>query len=151
VIRFLAILAIACLAGGFALVLTGAGLILGILLIILGLVAGAVCGAIAAVRNVRDSVREWRSLFSGGGPDSVRVVRVEPPQGWLLDRDARVTLEVQGRDGLTKQVEKGLPIPIPQALMWRLAGRVPTPVGRLSDARDLNVQVYRKRGATKAE
>lgn len=149
--RILAIVGIACLVGGFALVLTGGGAIAGVLLIVLGLAIEAFCGAVAAFRNVRDSVREWRSLVSDGGPDSVSVVGVEPPQGWLFNRDATVTLEIRGQDGLTKQVQKGLPVPIPQAIMWRLAGRVPTPIGRLSESRELNLPVYRKRGSSKAE
>ena len=137
--RWLAILSVAALVGGFALALTGAGLILGILLILVGLGLGAVLGAIAAARRVRDAVREWRSLISGGGPESVRVVAIEPPRGFIFNRDATVTLEVRGQDGTAKQLQRQIPIPPPQALLWRLAGRVPTPLGKLTDPRELDL------------
>jgi hypothetical protein len=41
-----------------------------------------------------------------------------------------------------RQVEQGLSIPILPALIWRLAGRVPTPIGRLTDKRDLDAKVW---------
>ena len=146
-LRLLALLSIAALVAGFLLALTGAGLIAGILLILFGLALGSVLGAIAAARKVRDTVAEWRSLISGGGPESVRIVGIEPPRGVLFNRDATVTLEVRGQDGTAKQIQREIPIPLPQALMWRLAGRVPTPIGRLTDARELDLALYRKRSA----
>lgn len=143
--RALTLLSGAAVVGGFLLALTGAGLIPGILLIVLGLALGAILGALAVARSVRDSIREWRSLISGGGPESVRVVGIEPPQGFLFNRDATVTLEIRGRDGATKQVQRGIPVPPPQAFLWRVAGRIPTPLGKLTDRRELDLAIYRKR------
>ena len=106
----------------------------------------AAIDAIAMALRVRNSIRDWTGLLSGGGPESVRVIGVEPPQGWLFNREADITLELKGKDGITKQVQRGMAVPIPQAIMWRLAGRVPTPLGKLTDARELDLAVYRKRG-----
>lgn len=145
--RVLTIVSVGAIVGGFALALTGAGVIVGILLILLGLGLGAVLGAVAAARRVRDAVGEWRNLISGGGPESVRIVGIEPPQGMIFNRDATITLEVRGQDGTTKQIQREIPIPPPQAVMWRLAGRVPTPLGKLTDPRELDLALYRKRGS----
>jgi hypothetical protein len=145
--KTLSALSLVALLGGVILAVAGAGVIPGIVLIVLGLVLGALLGAIAAARRVRDSMREWRSLVSGGGPESVRVVSVEPPRGFIFNRDATVTLEVGGRGGTAKRVQRGIGVPIPQAFMWRMAGRIPTPFGRLTAARDLDVPLYRKRRA----
>ena len=145
--RVLAILSAAAVIGGFALALTGVGLIGGILLILLGLGLGAVVGAVALARRLRDSVREWRSLVAGGGPQSVRIVRFEPPRGFIFNRDATVTLEIEGQDGTTKQVQRSFPVPPPQAFAWRVAGRIPLPLRKLAGGHDLNVPVYRKRGS----
>ena len=143
--RFLAILCVAALAGGFALALTGAGVIPGILLILLGLGLGAILGAVALARRARDAVNEWRGLLAGGGPQSLRIVRFEPPEGFLFNRDATVTLEIEGQDGTTKQVQRSFPVPPPQALAWRVAGRIPLPLRKLAVAHDLSVALYRKR------
>jgi len=145
--RILTFLSGAAVVGGFLLALTGAGVITGILLIVLGLALGAALGALAVARSVRDSIREWLSLISGDGPESVRVVGIEPPQGFLFNRDAAVTLEIRGQDGLTKQVRRGIPVPPLQAFLWRVAGRVPTPLGKLADKRELDLALYRKRRA----
>jgi hypothetical protein len=145
VTKFFAALSTVVLIAGAFLALTGSE-VPGIILIVVAFVIAAILGAIATALRVRNSIREWTGLLSGGGPDSVRVVNVEPPQGWLFNREASITLELKGKDGTTKQVQKGMPVPIPQAIMWRLAGRVPTPLGRLTEARELDLAVYRKRG-----
>ena len=143
--RFLAILCTGALAGGFALALTGAGVIPGILLILLGLGLGAILGAVALARRARDAVSEWRGLVAGGGPQAVRIVRFEPPEGFLFNRGATVTLEIQGQDGTTKHVQRSFPVPPPQALAWRIAGRIPLPLRKLAGAHDLRVPLYRRR------
>jgi hypothetical protein len=143
-VRLLAILSVAAVVGGFALALTGASTIPGILLIVIGLLLGMLLGGIALALGLRNQIREWASLLSGGGPDSIRVVGFEPPQGWLFNRDATIKLEVRGKDGTTKQVERGIPIPPIQAFLWRVAGRVPTPLGNLAAARELDLALYRE-------
>ena len=144
--KFFAALSTATLIGGAVLVLAGTT-VPGIVLIVVAFVIAAILGAIAMALRVRNSIREWTGLISGGGPESVRVIGVEPPQGWLFNREANITLELKGKDGITKQVQRGMAVPIPQAIMWRLAGRVPTPLGKLTQARELDLAVYRKRGA----
>ena len=144
--RLLAIGSTVAVVGGFALALTDTSTIPGIALILLGLAIGAVLGAISMARGVRDSIRDWKDLLTGG-PQSVRVVGVEPPQGWLLHREATITLEITGEGGQTKQIQKEMGVPIPQAFMWRMAGRVPTPLGKLTEARELDLALYRKRGS----
>lgn len=143
--RLLAIISVAALVGGFALALTGAGVIVGILLIVVGLLLGALLGAVAMARSIRDQIRDWGSLLSAGGPESVRIVGIEPPQGFIFNRDATITLEVRGQDGATKQLQRAIPVPPPQAFMWRVAGRIPTPLGNLAEARELDLAIYRKR------
>jgi hypothetical protein len=145
--RLLTGLSVVALVGGFLLALTGAGVIPGILLILLGLGLGALLGAVALTRRARDAVNEWRSLVAGGGPQSVRIVRFEPPQGFIFNRDATVTLEIEGQDGTKKQVERSFPVPPPQAFAWRVAGWIPLPLRKLAGAHDLSVPLYRKRGS----
>jgi len=56
-----------------------------------------------------------------------------------------LTFEVEGKDGTTKSLERGITIPIPQAILWKLSGRVPTPIGSLRDRRELNLHLWRRR------
>ena len=142
--KLLTFLSGAAVVGGFVLALSGAGLLPGIALILLGFAVGAALGALAIARSVHDSIREWLALITSG-PESVRVVAVEPPQGFLFHRDASITLEVRGRDGTTKQLQKGLPVPPLQAFLWRAVGWVPTPLRKLTQRRELNLPLYRKR------
>jgi hypothetical protein len=146
ILRVLALLSLALLAAGVVLVLTG-GVLPGILILILALGLGTILGAIVAALRIRTAVREWLSLGSGGGPESVRIVRIEPPRGFIFNREASITLEIRGQDGTTKQVQRGITVPIPQAFMWSVLGRVPLPFAKLTKARDLNVPLYRKRSA----
>lgn len=146
--RLLTFLSGAAVVGGFLLALTGAGVVPGIVLILLGLCLGAALGALAIARGIHDSIREWLALITSG-PESVRVVAVEPPQGVLFNRDASITLEVHGRDGTTKQLQKGFPVPPLQAFLWRAVGWVPTPLRRLTERRELDIALYRKRGLSK--
>ena len=143
--RLLAALSVVTIVGGFALALTGAATLPGIALILLSLALGLVLGAIAAARRARQAIREWRALVSGGGPESVRIVGVEPPQGFVFNRNATFTLEIRGQDGTTKQIQRGIPIPPPQAFVWKVLGRIPLPLRGLAGKHELNVPVYRKR------
>lgn len=131
------------LVAGIAVLLFADSILAATVLIIIGLVIGAIGGGISVARSTYRSAREWANL-ARGGPSSVKVVSVEPPRGVILNRDAVFTLEVTGADGSWKRLEREMPVPIPQAIMWRLVGRVPTPIGRLTEARELNVEVWRR-------
>jgi hypothetical protein len=144
------LIALAVLGGlvavaGVVVALTGAGLPLGILLIVAGAAVAAFALFSLQVRDIYQSLKQWKGLFDDGGPDRARVVALEPPKGFLFRRNATVTLEVTKAGERTETVEQGVPVPIPQALAWRLLGRVPTPFGRLIDRRELNVPVWRRR------
>ena len=93
--KFFAGLSTAALIGGAVLVFAGTT-VPGIVLIVAAFVLAAILGAIATALRVRNSIREWTGLLSGGGP--------------------------------------------------LLAGRVPTPLGKLTESRELDLAVYRKRG-----
>ena len=54
---------------------------------------------------------------------------------------AIVTMEIED-EGRVDQVTQGISIPFLPALAWRLAGRVPTPIGRLTDKRNLDAKVW---------
>jgi hypothetical protein len=106
-------------------------------------VLGGIWLAIGGVRLFRRT-REWVRLFRSGA-ESVELVSVEPPKGFLFRRDATVTLSVTGKEGETKLVNQPIRVPIPQAFLWRVAGRVPTPIGRLTDKRDVGRKLWRRR------
>lgn len=90
------------------------------------------------------SMRGWRRLFRSGAK-SVKLVSVEPPRGFVLRREAKVTLEVEGADGHSKQIERQITIPVPQAFLWRVAGWVPTPIGRFTDKRTIDRRIWGRR------
>jgi hypothetical protein len=148
VIPGLAIGGVSVVAGG-ALIASGRTWI-GIAVLLAGLlVAGAVIivgEVIAMGRNIRDWVRLVR-----GKPDTVKVVSIAPPKGFLVRRDAVITLEVEAEAGGRKQTEQQIRIPILQAVAWRVLGRVPTPIGRLTDTRTLNRIVFKRRGTGRKE
>ena len=144
------LIAIAVIGGliavaGIVVALTGAGLLLGILLVVAGLAIALLAGGLLQVRDIYRSLRQWKALFSDGGPDTARVVAVQGPKGFLLRREATVTLEVTKDGSAPAQVEQGVPVPVPQAFLWRVFGRVPTPFGRLIDRRELNLPLWRRR------
>jgi hypothetical protein len=111
--------------------------------IVVLLVLGAIWLLIEGVRLFK-TTREWIRLFRSGA-DSVELVSVEPPKGFIFRRDATVTLSVTGKEGETKLVDQAIPVPIPQAFLWRVAGRVPTPIGRLTDKRKVGRKLWRRR------
>ena len=101
-------------------------------------------GAISIARNLRDSVMEWKELLSSG-PGAVRLVGFSPPKGMFFRREASLTFEVEGTEGQTKRLERGIRIPIPQAVLWKLTGRVPLPlIGALNRDADMNVHLWRR-------
>jgi hypothetical protein len=107
------------------------------------LVLGAIWMLIEGIRLVK-ATRDWVRLFRSGA-DSVELVSVEPPKGFIFRRDATVTLSVTSKEGETKLVDQAIPVPIPQAFLWRVAGRVPTPIGRITDKRDIGRRIWRRR------
>ncbi len=115
-----------------------------LLILLLVLVAFAVAAVIGGLRLYR-SARGWVELFRGESQE-VKLRALDPPQGFVFNREAKLTFEVHGEDGSTKTVEKGVQIPIPQAFLWRVAGRVPGPIGRLADGVELNRSVLRRGG-----
>jgi hypothetical protein len=111
--------------------------------IVVLLVLGAIWLLIEGVRLFR-TTREWIRLFRSGA-DSVELVSVEPPKGFIFRRDATVTLNVTDKTGESKLVNQSIPVPIPQAFLWRVAGRVPTPIGRLTEKRLFKWRLWRRR------
>ena len=135
--------------GGLIVALTGAGLLLGLALIVAGSMIAIASGALLMAHDLYRSLREWRELFRDGGPDELRLVSARPPKGFLLRREATLTFEARRGDGPKKRLERGIRIPIPQAFMWRVAGRIPTPIGRLTDERRLNLALRRRKARSK--
>jgi hypothetical protein len=88
--------------------------------------------------------RDWVQLLRGGAR-SLHLVSIEPPRGFIRHREATVTLEVENKRGERKPVERQIPIPIPQAFLWRVAGRVPLPIGRVTDKRFFNRRLFGRR------
>ena len=76
------------------------------------------------MRAIKRSLEEWYGLFRGG-VRKVRILSVQPPPGWLFRHDAGVSLELTGKDGQTKQVQREFPVPRMQALMWQVGKRAP--------------------------
>src|SRR5512134_2536404 len=72
------------------------------------------------------------------------------PVGLLLIlAGALVVFEARRGDGPRKQLERAIPIALPQAFLWRVLGRIPTPVGRLTDERKLSLALRRRKGRTR--
>lgn len=131
------------LIGGGALIAQDNAM-LGLIVISAGLGGGASIILVSEGLALANSVWDWVSLVRSK-PDSVRVISVHPPKGFLIRREAIVTLDVEA-DGERKTMEQGIRIPWLQAFLWRVAGKVPTPIGRLTDKRDLNARVWGRGG-----
>lgn len=116
----------------------------GLLTALAGLFVAAAAGALHQARELYRSLKEWRELFRDGGPDSMRVKALEPPPGFLLRRDATVTMSVE-KDGRERTVERAIPVPVTHALLWRTLGRIPTRIGKLTDRREMDVPVWKRR------
>jgi len=113
---------------------------LGVLVIIAGGVLGFGVAWIMQYLALGKAVWDWVQLMRRN-PDSVHVVSVHPPKGFIIRRDAVVTMDVV-QNGATTRKEQGIPVPWMPAFLWRVAGKVPTPIGRLTDKRDLNAKVW---------
>ncbi len=120
--------------------------ILEILLVLLAVAAvAAVIGAVILYR----SLKGWLDLFRGEHKE-LRLKSIEPPKGYIFNRDATLTFEARDEDGSSKTVEKGIPIPPVQAWGWKVLGHVPGPIGRLVGKRELDRAIF-KRGEKRDE
>jgi hypothetical protein len=138
-------LGVAVAVAGLIVALTGAGLGLGLLLIAAGLLVALAFGGLLMAHDLYRSLRGWKELFSGGGPDELRLVSARPPKGFILRRDAVLTFEARRGDEASQRLERTVPVPFLQAFLWRVAGRIPTPIGRLTDERRLNLALRRRK------
>ena len=136
---FALLLAAASIAGYLALVSNDQDTWSAVVLI-LGLGAAIAVGFMSQWVALARSVWQWVALVRSK-PGKVTVRSVEPPRGFVFRREARVTMDVED-DGRSEQIEQGIPIPFFPAFLWRVAGKVPTPIGRLTDKRDLNAKVW---------
>jgi uncharacterized protein (DUF58 family) len=143
VTRVLSGLSAIVLVAGIVVVFTGA-LPLAILLILLGLAGLALAFVVNEAKRLYVSAREWVRLFAEGRPRSLRLVSVEAPKGFILDPDAKVTLEAESRSGVVKQHTQGVPVPRLYAFFWKLATwvRIPLPK-RLDFERMVRLQLRR--------
>ena len=121
---------------------------LGVLVIVAGAVLGFGVAWITQYLELGKAVWDWVQLMRRN-PDSVHVVSVHPPKGFVFRRDAVVTVDVV-HEGQTTRKDQGFPIPWLPAFLWRVAGKVPTPIGRLTDKRDLNAKVWGRRGGAES-
>jgi hypothetical protein len=145
-VKVLAALSVAAVAGGVVLIVADTE-IPGILLLLAGLAIGALLGGLSLVLSARREFREWFALVSGGVPSAINVVSVTPPQGAIVKRDATITVEVTAQDGSVRRADREMSIPIPQAIMWKLAGRVPLPLARFARMGEVDLASYSKRAA----
>src|SRR5215217_4096726 len=106
---------------------------LGVFVIIAGMVLGFGVAWITQYRELGKAVWDWVQIMRRN-PDSVHIVSVHPPKGFIFRRDAVVTMDVND-EGLVTRREQAIPVPWLPAFMWRVAGKVPTPIGRLTDKR----------------
>ena len=114
--------------------------VLATLVLLAGLGTAVAVAFVAQWLALARSVWQWVGIVRSK-PGKVTVRSVRPPKGFLIRRDANVTMEIEN-DGRVEEVEQGISIPFMPALIWRLAGRVPTPIGRLTDKRDLDAKVW---------
>ena len=142
---------IAVAIAGLIAALTGAGLLLGLLVIAAGLLIALAFGGLLMAHDLYRSLRGWKELFAGGGPDELRLVSATPPKGFILRRDATLTFEAKRGDEATKTLERTVPVPFLQAFLWRVAGRIPLPIGRLTDERKLNLALRRRKNKRRSK
>lgn len=79
--------------------------------------------------RLRAAARQLRSVSGGGGPKRLRLVSVGHPQGIVIPT-ARITLEVEAKDGTKTKFEPEVPVPWPYAWSWRLARLLKVPLVR---------------------
>jgi len=84
---------------------------------------------VSALRRlgIRDSVRAVRQIWSGGGPRTVRVKRINPPRGLFVPTSG-IELEVVARDGRRASLSPAFPVPFPYAWAYRVARALGVPL-----------------------
>jgi hypothetical protein len=115
----------------------------GLIVILVGLAIAVVFGGLMQAHDLYRSLRGWHELMKDGGPDELHLVSAEPPKGFLFRRDATLKFEARRGTAATQPLERTIPVPIPQAFLWRVLGRIPLPIGRLTDERKLNIAIKR--------
>ena len=132
-------IAVASVVGWYALVSSDQDA-LSALVLIVGLGMALVVGFVSQWVALGRSVWQWVTIVRSN-PGKVTVRSVHPPKGFLIRRDAIVAMEIEN-EGRREQVDQPISIPFLPAFLWRVLGRVPTPIGRLTDKRDLDAKVW---------
>lgn len=117
----------------------------GAVMLFVSLLWAAALIVFSLARGIWRTVRDWASLLSDGVPRSIRLISIEPPAGWLLNRDATVEVEVTGSTGRKLRHTQEVPIPPLQAFAWRKAGVVPGPFDLLTTGEEISWERFRKR------
>ena len=140
------IFAIAIAAGSVAgwYALRDSNELLAVLVLFVGLGLALAVGFVSQWVALARSVWQWVQIVRRK-PGRVTVRSVHPPKGFIVRRDAVVEMEVEDK-GRHELIEQGISIPFLPAFVWRVLGRVPTPIGRLTDKRDLNAKVWGRGG-----
>ena len=128
----------ASVAGWYA--LSDSNELLAVIVLVAGLGCAVAVGFVSQWVALGWSVLRWVQVMRSK-PGKVTVRSVRPPKGFILRRDAVVEMEVEN-DGRHELIEQGIPIPFLPAFAWRVLGKVPTPIGRLTDKRELNAKVW---------
>jgi hypothetical protein len=136
----LALVIAAASVGGYYALLSSDQETLSAVVLTLGLGLAFVVGFVSQWVALGWSVWKWVGIVRSK-PGKVTVRSVEPPKGFIIRRDATVEMEVEN-EGRKERLEQGIPIPFLPAFMWRVLGRVPTPIGRLTEKRDLDAKVW---------
>lgn len=136
----LALLIAAGSVAGYLALLSNDQETLSVVVLVLGCGLAFAVGFISQWVALGWSVLRWVGVMRRK-PGKVTVRSVHPPKGFIIRRDAVVTMEVED-DGEHELMEQGIPIPFLPAFIWRVLGKVPTPIGRLTDKRDLNAKVW---------
>jgi hypothetical protein len=77
--------------------------------------------------TLKRAAQVGRRVISGGGPKTVRVKRVEEPEGLIVPTSS-VSMEVEARDGTVTRFAPEVPVPWPYAWGYRLARRLELPL-----------------------
>lgn len=120
--------------------LSGDNELLAVVVLFAGLAMAVGVGFVSQWVALARSVWQWVQIVRSK-PGKVTVRSVHPPKGFIFRRDAIVEMEVAD-EGRSEVIEQGISIPFLPALAWRVLGRVPTPIGRLTDRRELNARVW---------
>lgn len=79
------------------------------------------------IGTLRATARGLKRVHDEGGPERVRLVRVERPEGWILPSSAAV-IDVETASGADVRVTPALPVPFVFAWAYRLARKLNVPL-----------------------